>query len=123
VLQVLEQRHERALAHEHRGGVDGVLARRAVVDRCVDGGLQRLDHRAGRVADLGRSGADLGHIEAVEGACRDDRLGLSVGDHVLARLSAREAGLEVQQRLQPGPAGDLLGDAAAGEHAREDVRA
>ena len=39
-----------------------------------------------------------------------------------ARLRARERGLEVEQRLQPRAAGDLLGDAAAGEDAREDVR-
>ena len=51
----------------------------------------------------------------------DDRPG--VLDHARARLGVRERDLEVQQRLQPGAAGDALGDAAAGEHAREDVRA
>ena len=121
--KVLEQRHERAFGHEHRRGVDGVLARRAVVDRRVDDGPERLDDRAGGVADLGRVRADLRHVEAVDLARRRRFPGLLLGDHVLARLGAREAGLEVQQRLQPGSAGDLLGDAAAGEHAREDVRA
>ena len=38
-----------------------------------------------------------------------------------ARLRAGERGLEVEQRLQPGAAGDLLGDAAAGEDAGEDA--
>ena len=52
---------------------------------------------------------------------RDDRPG--VLDHARPRLRVRERALEVQQRLQPRAAGHALGDAAAREHAREDVRA
>ena len=121
--QVVEQRDERALGDEHRRGVDRVLARRAVVDRRVGDGLERLHDRAGRVADLGRARADLVDVEALDVARGRDPARLLDGDHALARLRARERGLEVEQRLQPGAAGDLLGDAAAGEHAREDVRA
>ena len=114
---------ERALGDEHRRGVDGVLAGRAVVHRRVGRGLQRLDHRARGVADLGRARADRGDVVAVGVAdARRSRSACSRGDHARARLRARERGLEVEQRLQPRAAGDLLGDAAAREDAGEDVR-
>ena len=50
--QVAQERAERALGDEHRRGVHGVLARRALCTGASGSrGLERLDHRAGRVAD------------------------------------------------------------------------
>ena len=120
--QVAEQRRQRALGHQHRRGVDRVLAGRAVVHGRVGQLPQALDHRPRRVADLRRSGADRLEVEVVElrGRRRSAR---RPSITPAPRLRVRERDLEVQQRLQPGAAGDPLGDAAAGEHAREDVRA
>ena len=119
--QVVQERDERALGHEHRRGVHGVLARRVLVHRRVRLRLQRLDDGTRGVADLGRSRADRGHVVAVGVAQRGDLVGLLGRELTGLRLGAGERGLEVQQRLQPGAAGDLLGHATAREHAREDV--
>ena len=100
--QVAQQRRQRALGHQHRGGVDRVLARRAVVHGRVGQLPQPLDHRPGRVPDLGRFRADRVDVEAVELRGGDDRLG--VIDDARLRLRARERDLEVEQRLQPGAA-------------------
>ena len=56
--QVAEQRRQRALGDEHRRGVDGVLARRAVVHRRVGQRLAAPSPRPRGVADLRRSRAD-----------------------------------------------------------------
>ena len=119
--QVVQHRHERALGHEHRRRVDDVLACGALVHRGIRGQFERGDERARRVADLARLRADRVHVEFAR-AGDDDRLGLGRRDDSRARLRAGERGLEVEHRRQPCVPRDLLGHAAAGEHAREDVR-
>ena len=119
--QVAQQRHERALGHEHRGRVDGVLARRAVVHRRVGELPQAFDDGPAGLPISADCGADRREVEVLDRRGVDDRPG--VLDHARARLRVRECDLEVQQRLQPRAARDPLGDAAAGEHAGEDVRA
>ena len=67
--QVVEQRVERARGHEHRRGVEDVLARRPAVHvrgrRALDGRGQRRLERHHGVARAGRRGRDRRGVEAL----------------------------------------------------------
>ena len=120
--QVAEQRRQRALGHEHRGGVDRVLARRAVVHRRVGQLPQALDHRPRRVADLRRlpRRSPRGRSSRARAASTIGPASSITPAPACACASATSKSSSACSHARPR---DPLGDAAAGQHAREDVRA
>ena len=76
------------------GGVDDVLARRAVVDvlrrLAADRLAQQPDERLGWIADRPAAGGDLVPVEPLGPTLRSDRLRRLGGDHARLRLRGRE---------------------------------
>ena len=97
---------------EHRGGVDDVLARRAVMHvprrLAPDGGTERADERLGRIARPTALGCDAVGVEQLGPAGGGDRLGRLGGNHAELGLGRRERALEVEHRLQPRAVAHLV---------------